>query len=172
MLCNFQNEKGFTLVEALLSLFVTTAIIFFLSTGLIQSRVIKKELVTDSTSINQNADTVSGERQIEWHLFLNQLEFYLENSRNPQAQSDLFLVEEWDEAVGEYNLVRYRRPSTNLRVLIRSKRGGNQYMLMGANRIRFELAENGWLIVTNSFDGVKEFEGRIWVKSWIEEHLE
>ena len=106
------------------------------------------------------------------NLFLNQLEFYLENSRNPQVQSDLFLVEEWDEAVGEYNLVRYRRPSTNLRVLIRSKRGGNQYMLMGANRIRFELAENGWLIVTNSFDGVKEFEGRIWVKSWIEEHLE
>ena len=75
MLCNFQNENGFTLVEVLLSLFVTTAIIFFLSTGLIQSRVIKKELVTDSTSINQNADTVSGQRQIEWHLFLNQLEF-------------------------------------------------------------------------------------------------
>lgn len=169
MRLNLQNEEGFTLIEALLSLVITSFILLLITSGIMQTQVIKDEIIADSVMINHHHDTVSGDRQIEWHIFLNQLEYYLQGSKNPQAKSDLFIVDEWDEEENKFKEVSYKRTNTNRRVLFRSESGGTQYMLVGAYRIKFKLEENGWLVVTNSFDGIKEYQGKIRVRSWIEE---
>lgn len=165
----FQNEEGFTLIEALLSLVITSFILLFITSGIMQTQVIKDEIISDSVMINHHHDTVSGDRQIEWHIFLNQLEYYLQGSKNPQAKSDLLIVDEWNEKENKFKEVSYKRSSTNRRVLFRSESGGTQYLLIGAHRINFKLEENDWLIVTNSFDGIKEYQGKIRVSSWREE---
>lgn len=169
MRLNFQNEEGFTLIEALLSLIVTSFILLFITSGIMQTQVIKDEIISDSSMINRHHDTVSGDRQIEWHMFLNQLEYYLRGSKNPRAKSDLLIVDEWKEEENKFKEVSYKRSHTNRRVLFRSESGGTQYLLVGAYRINFRLEGDDWLIVTNSFDGIKEYQGKIRVSSWIEE---
>ena len=169
MRLNLKKEEGFTLIEALLSLVITSFILLFITSGITQTQLIKDEIIADSVMINHHHDTVSGDRQIEWHIFLNQLEHYLQGSKNPQVQTDLLIVEEWSEEENKYVRVYYRRPETNFRVLIRSQGGGTQYLLLGAYRIKFKLEDDGWLVVTNSFDGIKEYQGKIRVRSWIEE---
>lgn len=165
----FRNEEGFTLIEALLSLLVTSLIVFFFSIGIMQTQAFKDKIISDSTMINHDQNIVSGDRQIEWHLFINQLEYFLQGSKNPVAQSDLFVVEEWDEVSKTFNIVRYRRPKETRRVLIRSKRDGTDYFLLGVHRVNFKLEDDGWLVITNSFDGIKEYQGKIRVSSWVDE---
>lgn len=165
----YQNEEGFTLIEALLSLVVTSFIVLFLTIGIMQTQVFKEKIISDSMMISHDQNIVSGDRQIEWHLFINQLEYFLQGSKNPVAQSDLLVVEEWDQDSKIFKITRYRRPRDTRRVLIRSKMDGTDYFLLGAHRVNFKLEDGGWLVVTNSFDGVKEYQGKIRVSSWIDE---
>ena len=166
---NFQNEDGFTLIEALLSLAITSFVLLFFTIGITQTKVIKNKIISDSLMISHDKNIISGDPQIEWHLFLNQLEYFLQGSKNPVAKSDLFVVDEWDKDAQTYSKVRYRRPVDTRRVLIKTKKDGTDYFLLGAQRVNFKLEEDGWLIITNSFDGIKEYQGKFRVSSWVNE---
>ncbi len=60
---NGQNEDGLTLIELLVALNVMVGCVFFFSLAL--------------TQIQSVQATISEDRQIEWHLFLNQMEYEL-----------------------------------------------------------------------------------------------
>lgn len=164
-----KSEEGFTLIEALLSLLITTIIMLLLSSGLTQAKKIKEAVISDTVYINHDSSNITGNRQVEWHLFLNQLERYLEGSRNPVVYKDWFKVEEWKEDEQKYSEVIYRRVQTNTKIFSRSENGGYQPILNGATRIRIKRENEGWLVFEHTFNGVDTFHGKIWVSSWVEE---
>lgn len=74
-----QNEDGFTLVEVLIAVSITSISVLLLSFFVDQSVRLKKEVESD--------------RQIEWHLFLNQIEYDLKDSTLVNVGSERFVVE-------------------------------------------------------------------------------
>jgi competence protein ComGF len=170
MKLNLTREEGFTLLEALAALMVSSMIILLLSSGITQAESIREVIVNDSEQMGEDSDLVRGDRQIEWHLFLNQLENYLEDTRNPYVSRLYFTVEEWDERVGDYVTVRYERRGS-LENFTRSKRGGNNRMLTGIVGLAFE-QQDGWLLLDFQFRTGEKYLGRIWVDSWTEKSEE
>lgn len=59
------NQKGFTLIETLCALFILVLSISLLSISVSQFQLIRRQTFQD--------------RQLEWHLFLNQLEKECQN---------------------------------------------------------------------------------------------
>lgn len=170
MKSNLTKEAGFTLLEALISLMLTSMIILLLSTSITQAGSIQEVLINDSEESGKNSDLVQGDRQIEWHLFLNQLENYLKGTKNPYVTRLYFTVEEWDEERDRYVTIRYERRGL-LENFTRSKIGGTNRMLTGINNLEFE-QQGGWLLLKFQFKTGEEYLGRVWVDSWIEEEEE
>lgn len=167
---NLMNEEGFTLLEALIALMLSSLIILSLSAGLRQLKASWEVLMNDSEQANQQSELVRSDRQIEWHLFLNQLEHHLEGTINPSIFRDNFRVDEWDEQEDRYVNVRYERRGA-IENFTRSKNNGNNRMLTGIDTIQFE-QEDGWLLLNVQFKTGDKYLGRIWVNSWIKEEEE
>lgn len=167
MKLNLIKQGGFTLLEALVALMLSSMIILLLSSGIMQVNKISETLVNDSEQMAEESNLIRGDRQIEWHLFLNQLETYLEGTINPRVHSDYFIVNEWEEEGNQYVTTRYERRGA-LENFTRSKFGGNNRMLTGIQKLHFEKQE-GWLHLNFKFRTGEEYLGRIWVDSWLEE---
>ena len=162
------NEEGFTLLEALISLLISTFSLFIITTTLLQASTLKETLVADTLYPYHNRVTITSDRQIEWHIFLNQLEMYLENTINPRVYNRRLVVDELNDEYGVYSEVSYQMPSNSTRVFIRRLNNGYQPMLIGASEINLRREEEGWVIIENTFNGEDYYYGRIWVESWIE----
>lgn len=159
-----KNDEGFTLVEALVSLTVSTFVLLLLMTGIQQAFLLKANLVGNSSSYTSN--NIVSNRQVEWHIFLNQLENYLRGSKNPQVVSRMILVEEWDEDEQEWFNVTYEPPESNISRISRFKKNGNMIMLTGVSHRTFK-KEGGWLLIEVKFQNNEVFNGRVWVESWV-----
>lgn len=168
---NLKDELGFTLVEALISLVISASILMLLSAGILQSKIIKSKLIDESQNIleKEEGNLVVGNRQIEWHLFLNQLEHYLNGTINPQVGTYIVVVDELDIDTLNYVQVFYRKSGTNNSIFIRSKKNGYQPLLTRVHTLTFRLEENGWLRIECIFRNKEVYVGRIWIKSWVEE---
>src|SRR5699024_6624881 len=94
---NLRNESGFTLLEALIVLMMSSSIMLLLVGGLLQITKINQKIIDDSQFIEETVETVAGDRQIEWHLFLNQLEFELQGSINPVVSRAVLSVDTIDK---------------------------------------------------------------------------
>lgn len=167
MKLNLIKQGGFTLLEALVALMLSSMIILLLSSGIVQANKIREVLANDSEHMVEESSLIRGDRQIEWHLFLNQLETHLEGTINPRVHSHYFLVDEWEEERNQYVTTRYERRGA-LENFTRSKFGGNNRMLTGIQEVHFEKQE-GWLHLQFKFKMGEEYLGRIWVDSWMEE---
>lgn len=170
MKLNLTKEAGFTLLEALIALMLSSIIILLLSASITQAGSIQQILINDSEQNSNSSDIVRGDRQVEWHLFLNQLENYLEGTKNPYVPGLYFTVEEWDEERDRYTTIRYERRGA-LENFTRSKMGGTNRMLTGINTLKFE-QQGGWLLLDFQFKNGEEYRGRIWVDSWTKEEEE
>src|SRR5699024_7811643 len=116
--------------------------------------------------------TGGSSRQIEWHLFLNQLEHYLQGSSEPIVGKNYLEVREMDEENNHLVRVIYKRPdSGSKRTLLRYKNNGKIRLLTGIETIDFS-KEGGWLTLNVKFRNNESYTGRIWVESWIEEKNE
>lgn len=162
------NEEGFTLLEALISLLISTFSLFLITTTLWQASTLKETLVADTLYPYHNRVTITSDRQIEWHIFLNQLEMYLEDTKNPRVYNRRLVIDELNDNHGVYSEVSYQLPTKNTRVFIRRLNNGNQPMLIGASEINLRREEEGWVVIENTFNGEDYYYGRIWVESWIE----
>lgn len=166
---NLNNESGFTLLEALIALMMTSSILLLLVGGLLQANTINQKVITDSQHHQETKNTVAGDRQIEWHLFLNQLENYLQDSFNPVANNGHLEVSEIDEKTNRHTQVIYRQPdSGSRRSILQYKNNGNIRMLTGVERPEF-IVEEDWLILNFKFRNGEIYTGRIWIESWAEE---
>lgn len=166
---NLNNESGFTLLEALIALMMTSSILLLLVGSLLQANTINQKVITNSQHYQETKNTVAGDRQIEWHLFLNQLENYLQDSFNPIANNGHLEVSEIDEKTNRLTQVVYRQPdSGSRRSILQYKNNGNIRMLTGVERPEF-IVEEDWLTLNFKFRNGEIYTGRIWVESWAEE---
>lgn len=167
MKLNLSNDDGFTLLEALISLMLTSVILLLLTAGITQADAMQEVLVNDSEEAFKESNKIRGDRQIEWHLFLIQLERYLEGTKEPYVKERYFTVKEWDEERNRYVTVRYERRGT-IENLTRSKLNGTNRMLTGIQELEFK-QQGSWLLLDFQFKNGETYTGRIWVESWTEE---
>lgn len=81
------------------------------------------------------------DRQLEWHLFLNQLEYDLKDSTFVNHSSTAFSVDTPNKKTGSIERITYDK---NLSVFRRRVGGqGHQPMLMEVNTLRFSKKDNG-----------------------------
>lgn len=166
---NLNDEKGFTLLEAMIVLMLTSSILLLLTGSLLQANSINQKMVSDAQFYPETQNTVSGDRQIEWHIFLNQLENYLQGTFNPKVSRSYLEVSENDESLDRPKQVIYKQPdSGNRRTLLQYKNNGNVRMLTSIEKPGFS-KDGGWLILNFKFRNGETYTGRIWVDSWIEE---
>ncbi len=167
MKLNGIRQAGFTLLEALIALLLSSLVLLLLASGILEASKIKEILVNDSQAEATQSHTVSGDRQLEWHLFLNQLETYLEGTKNPQVFKEQILLDEWEEETNRYVVTRYdQRGSRNN--FVRSKSNGYNRMLTGIQTVHLK-KEEGWLLLDFTFRNGENYQGKVWVNSWTEE---
>lgn len=162
------EQDGFTLIEALISLMLSSVIILLLSGGILQAGKVKEVIVADAQNDIYHTSDVVGDRQIEWHLFLNQFENYLQGTINPRVVGSSITVSEWNEEVNRYTDVVYSRPESNQLNFARRNMGGHNRMLSRIGTLSFK-QKLGWLQIEVRFLNGEEYQGRIWIESWVKE---
>lgn len=162
------SESGFTLLEALIALMLSSVILLFLSSGIMQLNSINELVIANAQSISSSKSKIKGSRQIEWHLFLNQLEGYLENTQLIDYTSDSITVMEENLESNESINIKYGRSKTGYENFNRSKNNGYNAMLTDIKNFNIVVDEQ-WLILSILFKNDEEYKGRIWVESWKEE---
>ncbi len=163
MKLNLKNEQGFTLIETLLSLLISSFVLLLLTGGILQTAAIR-DTIASNAQTSHRRDFITGDRQIEWHIFLNQLENYLQGTYDPQISNLEFYLKEKTSVDTGYRVVQYRRDPNRLNFSRRTD-NGNQRMLTGIKDLQFD-GDNGWLILEVQFDNGDQFRNRIWVESW------
>jgi len=162
------KENGFTLLEALIALMLSSTIILLLSGGLLQMDKIRGTIISDSQLAADASGTVEGDRQIEWHLFLNQLENYLEGSNPRYVQTSGMRVEEWDEERQRFVEVRYGVTQSSISNFMRSSSRGYNRMLSGISD--YTLTKKDHLLLLDfTFKNGENYKGRIGIDSWAKE---
>lgn len=115
-----RNEQGFTLLELLVTLSVTSISVLLFSAALTQLSAVRNRTNDD--------------RQIEWHLFLNQLEYDMKDNVLRDVVSNRIRM--WEVVDGEVqnNTIAYNLNSNNR--YVRTRNGaGQQLMLMKIERL-------------------------------------
>ncbi|MGX7417444.1 competence type IV pilus minor pilin ComGF [Carnobacterium gallinarum] len=141
----WNNTKGFTLLEALVATFI---LILCLSLLTLCSQNYKK--IKQQTFDN---------RQIEWHLFLNQIEHELAaticTTIEPEKVS--FKYKEGTEKTGAFFYEKYnqmiRRRTTN-------GSGGHQPILLNVQTLNFS-KKASFLVIKVTFANDESYEGKI-----------
>lgn len=172
MRVNLSKQDGFTLLEALISLAISSLVLLLLTSGIVQTSKIRDILVNDSQKSQDSWEVISGDRQLEWHLFINQLEHYLQGTKNPRITTNGFVVDEWDEGINRFTDVWYVRLDINRTIFIRRKSSGNQRLLTGLATVHFKEDKEGWLSLKVEFQNGEIYEGKVWVESWSENENE
>lgn len=126
-----QNEDGFTLLEVLLAVSVTSISVLLLSFFVDQSVRLEQEVESD--------------RQIEWHLFLNQVEYDLKESTLVDFGAEGFVVKrpKIDGTIEKVTYERYFR-------LFRRRVGGEGHQPILTQIETFQLEKTDdqlWLTV-------------------------
>lgn len=162
------SEAGFTLFEALIAIMLSSMILLFLCTSLQQLNQVNELLISDSQYVESASIKIRGSRQMEWHLFLNQLEGYLENTEFIRFDGRLLLVNEEDAEDQTISRVKYGRAQTGHQSFYRSKDNGHNAMLMDIQSFQLRVEEE-YLHLSFVFQNGEKYTGRIWVKSWKKE---
>lgn len=162
------NESGFTLLEALIAMLLSSTILLFLCSSLQQLNKINKLIIADAQYDSSNLMKIRGSRQIEWHLFLNQLENYLENTELVEYNSQSFIVKEDNEGSKKPIRVKYGRSLTGHQSFYRSRDNGHNAMLTDIKKFHLSFEEE-FLLLTFIFQNNEEYSGRIWIKAWKQE---
>lgn len=161
-----KSEQGFTLIETLISLFVSAFVLLLLTGGILQIVAVRDTLISNAQE-SRRANSITGDRQVEWHIFLNQLENYLQDTYEPVIGQNEFEVKEPTNTDRGNRVVFYRRDATNKTNFSRRTINGNHRMLTGVNNIAFNQS-GGWLLIEVFFMNGDQYTGHIFIDSWIE----
>lgn len=127
---NLENDKGFTLIEALVSLFVVSLSLFLLNSLVL--------------NIQTFVPRIDHQKQAEWHVFLHQLPYELEGYQLEFADNKelLFISEEG------FKIYIYLR---NGKVIKQIDYKGHQPLLMDVKNIEYEIYEENQIEVNVEF---------------------
>ncbi|WP_034302676.1 competence type IV pilus minor pilin ComGF [Alkalibacterium sp. AK22] len=141
-----RNDRGFTLIEVLIALTVMAGSVLLFSLALSQ--------------ISYGRDRVNDDRQIEWHLFLNQLEYDLQDKTFLDSHASRFRLEKVEEGRTKdiYSYSLYQN------MLRRNVNGlGHQPMLMRIQSLNVSQAHEK-LVLTVVFDNEETYTANIKVR--------
>ena len=141
------DQKGFTLIEALAALFILVLCIALLNVVTTQYKTIRKQTFED--------------RQLEWHMFLNQFEYSLEglvlvNTKPNELQFKLL------DDKGQFKEMIYYEKYENL-VRRRTGAGGHQPMLMKVKSINF-VEKKSFLEITVTFSNQETYHAQLGIE--------
>ena len=115
------KEEGFTLLEVLLTLSIISLCVLLFSMAITQIRTVRASIKDD--------------RQIEWHLFLNSMEYDL-------IGSEFIEVTNTNLSVSKYNDQTKRTETVNYRIrngeIARRVSGGNEPILLHLSKAEYE----------------------------------
>lgn len=157
------NESGFTLLESLVALMLSSIILLLLTATLSQLHQVKQQVIQEAQTLPTAESKIYGSRQIEWHLFLAQLENYLEGSRIVSHQSNEIIVLE--KLNGQEQTVRYGLATSGNRNFYRRHNNGYNELLTNIKNIQISITEN-WMTILCTFQNDEQFEGRLWLNDW------
>lgn len=152
---SFKREEGFTLLELLVALSVSSICFLLLAIGVNQIRRIHEEMKNDP--------------QIEWHLFLNQLEHYVQDSEFVRVEKDALVVRKAREDNGRMEQISYSRYNNMIRRQVFGE--GHQPMLMHLRSFTFA-KEKEMIILQAEFQNGDSYRARLNVRSWEETNEE
>lgn len=161
------NESGFTLLESLIALLVSSVILLFLHSTILQLRKMNELVIEDAQTVSSSASKVTGSRQIEWHLFLAQLEYYLEDTELLEYNSQELIVNEREKEENHLKRIVYGQALTGNQNFYRRNNNGYNEMLTDILSYQIKVLDD-CLHLSFTFRNQEEYKGRIWVESWKE----
>lgn len=143
-----KSENAFTLIEALVALSISSLAFVLLSMSIGHFKYVKNNMSQD--------------RQLDWHLFVNQMEYYMNESELVQVSSDRLVVNEVDSRTKVKMRAEYLKVNQNF---IRRVNNGTQPMVMNIRSVSFK-NEGQSLLMTGNFNNGEQYQARIWIDSW------
>lgn len=156
------DESGFTLLEALIAVMLSSIILLFLCSSIQHLNRVNELIIADAQTISSSKTKIKGSRQIEWHLFLNQLKRYLEDTELVNSTPRSIIVKE--KNAGNIQ-TKYGRSEVGYQSFYRSKNNGYNAMLTDIKTFHLEIEEQ-WLLLNFTFQNEENYKGRIWIESW------
>ncbi|MFO8068432.1 MAG: competence type IV pilus minor pilin ComGF, partial [Alkalibacterium sp.] len=120
-----KQEQGFSLLEVIITLSIISSCVLLFSLAISQ--------------IGSTRAAVKDDRQIEWHLFVNQLEFELTGSAGVRTSRDKLVFEKFDVEDQKMKTISYERYYKIIRRQVGSK--GHQPILLEVSSIAFSIFE-------------------------------
>lgn len=142
------DQKGFTLVEALAALFILILCISLLSFATTQYQTIRKQTFED--------------RQLEWHMFLNQFEYNIKGLVFVSAKPNELQFKLVDGKGQLKEIIYYERHYEVFRR--RTVSGGHQPMLMKVKSINF-VENHSFIEITVTFLNQETYHAQVSIKN-------
>lgn len=161
------NEAGFTLLESLIALMLSSVILLLLTSIIIHLNKVNELIIKDAQTVSGSESKVYGSRQIEWHIFLAQLESYLENTKLIESNTQEIIVRERNIASGKEQNIRYGQSKTGYQNFYRRSNNGYHEMLTAIKRFELKVDRN-CLELLFEFQNGEHYKGRIWIDDWQE----
>lgn len=120
-----KSDKGFSLIEVLITLGILSSCVLLLTFAISQ--------------IQTTRSLIKDERQIEWHLFINQLEHELRDSEEVYATKSELTLKKTDPKDQLKKTVTYNRHFSIIRRQVGSL--GHQPILMKVKSVAFHLLD-------------------------------
>lgn len=128
------DKKGFTLLETLFALFVTSLTVLLLS--------------QTANNTEQIAAAYQSNAQLDWHIFLNQIEYDFEKSKNFRVEKERnrnkILYDRWyeDEVRYQTNSIEFYTSGGESMLRQRVNNRGHQPILMNVSSFHASLEED------------------------------
>lgn len=162
------NDSGFTLLESLLALMLSMTILLLLVSGILQLGKIHELVVSEAQTISSSANRVFENRQIEWHIFLNQLENNLKNTKLISHSSNQIQVIEINKKNGKEQNIRYGQAYTGNKNFYRNNNNGYNEMLTGIQTFHLNVSAD-YLTLLFTFQNGEQYEGMLRIENWRED---
>lgn len=151
---DIKSEEAFTLLEVMVALSITSLVFMLLSVSVTHFKSTKEKVEVD--------------RQLDWHLFINQMEYYMNNSELILVSSNRLVVKEIEPRTSSSMTAEYIKVNRNF---IRRVNNGTQPMLMDIKDVSFHKKSSN-ITITSEFNNGEQYQARIRVNSWDEDEVQ
>lgn len=142
------NEKGFTLLETMLALFI-----FILSLTLMTTMVQQFKIVRQQTMRTNH---------LEWHLFLNQFEYEVDQSLFLSTDGNSIYFEKYNDIKKLPEVISYQKMKGKKVIIRQVDSTGYQPILMNIKSMSFALKENN-LILDATFLNNEQYKSQVFL---------
>ncbi|SEL16080.1 competence protein ComGF [Carnobacterium iners] len=148
------KEEGFTLLESIVSLYVLVICILLISYAASQYQTIRKQIFLD--------------RQLEWHLFLNQFEYDSKQLVFKDITTSRVRFEEFDRIGKTQRVIVYQKDLKKTNLIKTTELGGYQPLLMKVSKVTFSKKGN-FLVIEVLFSNKESYKAQLKITQPVEE---